>query len=487
MSTRRKTFVDDSRVKDGNSTDTSGYMTLLSDYQPCKIHPNELKVLYCVDCSTDICSSCADTIHRNDTVLSKVENSNQESFDDLNSTRTRLEKTVSVVAFHQQEISYALQKLEGEITKAGKVDVLGEDMTVLQKQVRSLQQDFSDKFKAIASRHEKELATIVEHMSTVTLNRHTSSVRKGSTSVAESKPTSVYENVKEGVGRIKGRKASSSAVSSGIAVVAKKFDLPSQMFGMTVLSQDTVIVGYGAKRHGIDSFSISGCRMQRLIESVGVVADIAYLSDGRSVISHNSDTIRIYNRGGTPTKLQFKCVHQSDFICAVSCDEQDFVYSVNGSSEINIFQTGSERPHRVIPTGTKRPTQICVTKTGTLITSTGDLKPSMVTVYSKDGIEGSTIEANESDDEFLYAAVDDLDRVFVARVKLRSDILRLSAYTLDGTRLVEQTIFDDLQLSDVIKPDRSWCYMTCPKPDTVTISIYKKLYFFKLSPPRRGL
>ena len=80
--------------------------------------------------------------------------------------------------------------------------------------------------------------------------------------------------------------------------VLRMLELPAGVQGMARLSDDTVVIGYGCSKLGADAVSISGAKKQYLKENIGPVRDIAILSDGRPVVSHGKDVIRVYNNLG---------------------------------------------------------------------------------------------------------------------------------------------------------------------------------------------
>ncbi|XP_030849508.1 uncharacterized protein LOC115927581 [Strongylocentrotus purpuratus] len=172
-----------------------------------------------------------------------------------------------------------------------------------------------------------------------------------------------------------------------------------RLFGLAALSKDAVVLGYAMNRKGCDRFTLSGDESPYLGSEVGDVYDVAFLSGGRTVISNHGGELFVYN-------------------------------AVSG---------------RVVPTGHIRPQHICVTKTGIMITSTGDITPSTVTVFDREGPVGTSIIATHNH-EYVYATVDSLDRVVVATVGLYSDVLRLTRYKLLGIELVEEVNFQHLRM-----------------------------------------
>ena len=151
----------------------------------------------------------------------------------------------------------------------------------------------------------------------------------------------------------------------------------------------------------------------------------------------------VYNTHTHSRGMTYTC-RRGQNITSLCTDKNDNIYAVNGNPEIYIFHGSNPNPHTIVPTGIK-PRQICVTKTGVMITSTCNTTPIRVTVFDREGHVGSSITASD-DDEYLYAAVDSVDRVLVARVRYGSDVFRLTRYTLQGTTLIKQMTFKALKL-----------------------------------------
>ncbi|XP_030848575.1 E3 ubiquitin-protein ligase TRIM50 [Strongylocentrotus purpuratus] len=219
-----------------------------------------------------------------------------------------------------------------------------------------------------------------------------------------------------------------------------------RLFGLAALSKDAVVLGYAMDRKGCYRFTLSGDEDQYLGSEVGDVYDVALLSGGRTIVSKQGDEFFVYNTvSGSSSGKRYACKQSGGFV-RVCTDQHDNIYAVNIKPEICIFHGSNPNPQRVVPTGDIRPKQICVTTTGIMITSTGDITPSTVTVFDRDGRVGTSIVATH-DDEFVYATVDSLDRVLVATVVNYSDVLRLTRYRLQGIRLVEEVRFQYQQLT----------------------------------------
>ena len=265
------------------------------------------------------------------------------------------------------------------------------------------------------------------------------------------------------------------AAESRPLVIAKDIDLPAGMRGMDKLSEDTVVVGYGSSQAGAESFTSEGVRHPFLGENVGSVRDIAILSNKHSVASHGKELIKLYNDVGNPTGIEFKSGILKCDNYKVFCDKNDKIYVVNCSKNIYIFNSCEDTPQKVLRTGRDHK-QICATSSGTIITTSSSL-PNVLTVFDQDGIEGSAIPTR-GDDERLYAGVDCEDRVFIASIKVRTGVFRLSRYILEGKRLMEEVQYTELQLAP---SQMSWCYLICLNQNLLAFATMAgKLYFIEI-------
>ncbi|XP_030832220.1 uncharacterized protein LOC115920519 [Strongylocentrotus purpuratus] len=202
--------------------------------------------------------------------------------------------------------------------------------------------------------------------------------------------------------------------SSFTLTVIRVISLSRSVQGMTAISEDKVLVGYGSNKDGSECVCVSGKSEQHLPTTVGEVCDIATLTDGRSVVSQQSHTLRLFNPDGSPTGVHYTCKNGPYFL-RICSDKDDNLYAVNGNPEIYIFRAKDPDPDEsVIPTGDIKPEQICVMKSGAMVVTTRGSKPGAVTLLDTSGHVITSITANHSH-EHLYAAVDSLDRVFIAK------------------------------------------------------------------------
>ena len=78
---------------------------------------------------------------------------------------------------------------------------------------------------------------------------------------------------------------------------------------------------------------------------------------------------------------------------------------------------------------------------------------------------------------FLYAAVDEQDRVYVASVDDENGNVVIRLYDIDGLNMKERVEFNVLSL----KLGFNWCYLVSLSPDMLAFGCCNKLYFIKVS------
>ena len=261
--------------------------------------------------------------------------------------------------------------------------------------------------------------------------------------------------------------------------VLKEIEMSDGMRGMARLSDDTVVIGYGRSKPGVEAYAVTGTKRSFLPEAVGLVRDIAILTDGNVVVSHGKNVIKVYSSTGHPTGIEF-FTHESCENYMLCSDNHDNVYAANLTDAIYVFKAGRNIPQHVIPTGNLNADQVCVTSNGTIIArsySTNIIHRNAITIYNRDGQMGSSVKACE-EQEYLHAAVDSQDRVFVGHVLFKSSSFRLSIYKVEGLQLIEEVTFKDLSLP---KASRAWHYMVSLTPSLLALANRdKKLYFIKV-------
>eukprot|EP00057_Strongylocentrotus_purpuratus_P021919 XP_011676393.1 PREDICTED: uncharacterized protein LOC100888142 isoform X2 [Strongylocentrotus purpuratus] len=268
-------------------------------------------------------------------------------------------------------------------------------------------------------------------------------------------------------------------VRSTLSLV-RKIDLPHMMSGMAALWQNAVVIGYGSHSQGSDCFFVSGGK-RPYMRTIGAVHDLAILTDRSTVVSQDGKIFHQLDPQDTNRKIgiQYACKRDNGFFTLCS-DQKDNIYAINGHPEIYVFKSRNPDPVRVIP-GKTNAMHICVLKTGVMITSTCAVKPSTVTMYDEEGHVGDSITGSD-EGEYLYAVVDSLDRVLVARVECNSDMLSLTRYIIQDSKLIVQTWFKLLKIPHLNSLHQgNWCYMVSLTPNMLAFAHATHLYFIKLA------
>ena len=265
--------------------------------------------------------------------------------------------------------------------------------------------------------------------------------------------------------------------------VLKMLELPGGVRGMARLSDDTVVIGYGSSKPGADAVSISGAQKQYLKENIRPVHHFSFLSDGKPVVSHGKDEIRVYNHEGFPTDIQFYTEekgtkHTFYYICIGRTDD---IYVANWTNSIFIFQQGKETPHKIVPLSDQLASQVGVTTTGMMIIREQNKDIShkhAISLYDRYGTKGDTITAKE-EREFLFADVDRQDRVFVGQIFTLSGRFKLSIYKVEDQRFIVLKKFKEVQLH--VPERKAWHSMVCLTPTLLALAnMDRKLYFIKV-------
>lgn len=433
----------------------------------CSLHSGVYQDIFCEDCAEFICLTCYLNGHK-DHVIKKKEELERDLKERRNTLIRRkarrflLERSMSNADDLKTDTHQHLHNLEKEIRDAfvKKLMILQEDEGMLLKvvnEIRKNSDETAEKSALFCQADEKLLALgHIELEMNASANDQTASAVRGKNA--------------------EGLHTSTPTVNS--MTIVGEIPLPKGLAGMSALSKDAVVVGYGWNGKGSDCFSLSGNQITHLKSDVGNVYDIAMLADGRTVVSHDVDVCLVFDRKGKRIG-GMKYICNKAGMCPMICsDQEDNIYAVGRSSEINIFHGSKSNPKRVVHTGNIKPSQICVTKTGIMVTCTCIMTPSTVTVFDRDGHIGGSITASD-DSEYLLAAVDGDDSVLVARVRVGSDTIGLTRYTLDGTRLLEDVAFAPLKLHS---PCQSfWSYMVSLTPNMLAFKSKRRLYFIELA------
>ncbi|XP_011660815.2 uncharacterized protein LOC105436692 [Strongylocentrotus purpuratus] len=185
-------------------------------------------------------------------------------------------------------------------------------------------------------------------------------------------------------------------VSIPCPAIEKVVDLPYPMSGITRLSEDSVLVGYGGSRYDADKVEINGnvqsCPSQHYNS---LFYDIAILSDSKIVVSVAPRQVTFFNENWSRTTYTTILNETGYNIPFISVSSKNEIIAANITDRIHVFDpTGSTRKHSIATMET--PGQALATKSGVIISSSCHYNPpSRVRVYDRDGKSGDPIAAKE--------------------------------------------------------------------------------------------
>eukprot|EP00057_Strongylocentrotus_purpuratus_P011492 XP_011665966.1 PREDICTED: uncharacterized protein LOC105439089 [Strongylocentrotus purpuratus] len=247
--------------------------------------------------------------------------------------------------------------------------------------------------------------------------------------------------------------------------------LRGTMWGMTPYSDDSVAIGYG-DTHGIDIIDSAGNQEQYAnIPSNMKCYDLVFQNYRSLCISTGAIEAHIYSPNGSRKSTIH--VKRNSYI-RLNRSQSDEILIANNAMRVYIYDpTGSILKHTV-PTKHNTTKQVYSTRSGLIMTSSCSNR-SVVTVYDRNRSVGNSLRAPSG--IYLYAAVDEQDRVYVASFDRENDNVVIRLYDLDGLNLKERVEFNVLNLT----LNGSWCYLVSLSPDMLAFACDTKLYFIKVS------
>nr|XP_054768113.1 tripartite motif-containing protein 45-like [Lytechinus pictus] len=472
-------------------------------FEKCSIHKLENKDMYCEDCKVQVChkhDKCVLVGHKAHEIKNQVdfEQELRRKVEDLAQRcadkKTELEKNIQNIEIQRHEVHTAVQTLLDDVKQAYtiKAKELEENLRNLTEQINALKHSFDDDLNVLKSKDRQRIKSIcssitlvdngrLSHLETDTLSAHIllceelddmlkeatdHTSASAITKKAKGKRFKPADNTRLDLGSISG--------SDPKIEVIQCVNLRSIMFGMTRYSHNSVGIAYGWDAQGIDIIDSNGSKQQYSnIPNDGKYYDLVYQQDGSLCVSlYHTKEAYIYS----PLGSRKATIHVRDGPndLNVNRSPSDEIIINNNRRQVYIYDpTGSTLKHTV---QTKHNTwQASTTRTGLIVTSSCHADPRVVTVYDRDGNAGESLQAPRG--VYLYAAVDEQDRVYIASVDWQNRKVVIRLYDLDGLNLRERVEFNTLDMALGL----GWCYLVSLSPDILAFAWYKKLYFIKVS------
>ncbi|XP_011667396.1 uncharacterized protein LOC105439742 [Strongylocentrotus purpuratus] len=513
----------------------NGKVSVGHQSEKCCIHKQENKDMFCADCKVHVCFKCVIVDHQIHKIKNQVhfEQELRLKVNDLvqrcATKKSELEKNIQNVEVQRHEVYTAVQRLLDDVGQAYRIKAkkLEENHRNLIESINAVKRSFDDDLNVLKSNDRKRIKGICSSITLVDNDRlrrletdsltahtllceeldamlkeatdHTSAA--AITKKAQEKRYKPADDTRLDLGSItesttghtsvaaitkKAQKKTSQPaddIDLGIGSISESVhklqviqcvDLRGDMWGMTHYSDDSVAIGYG-ETHGVDIIDSAGKQEQYAnIPSNIVCYDLVFQNDRSVCISTGTNEAHIYS----PNESRKSTIHvkNSCYTIRINRSQSDEILISNSEKQVYIYDpTGSTLKH-TIPTKHNITRQVSATRSGLLVTSSCNyIDSSVVMVYDRVGNAGKSLQA--PGDIYLYAAVDEQDRVYVASVDFKNGNVMMRLYDLDGLNLKERVEFKVPNL----KPSYDCCYLVSLSPNMLAFAYDKKLFFIKVS------
>ena len=464
----------------------------------CLVHKPGKKELFCEDCKVYICLMCTVLNHRDHKIKHQadLEKEIREKVDGIikrsNDKKNEFEKHIQDIESKRQEIETAIQKLQGNIKEAftEKLEKLKENERLLITETQLLQENCGKELDALKSGHRQKIKAISSSVSLVAKGRLRHLEKDSLTAhslISKDLEGLLEEAIDEAsVTDLTTRTSTTLFIPAGdelldlgrVSILAcmaigKVVDLPYLMSGITQLSEDSILVGYGSSKCDADKVEINGS-VQKCTKTGFYVYDIAHQSNSTILVSREQRKIKISSAtdwSSTSEKTISNDTGSSFPYLTVSSENE--IIAANRNDRIHILDpTGSTRKHSIATVET--PMQALATKSDVIVSSSCSSTPSRVRLYDREGKYGDPIAAKEG--EYLYPAVYGEDRVFIASVNKPAGRIQITLYRPEGLKLKKIVEFEELEL----KLSHTWCYLVSVSHNTLAFACGTKVYFLTI-------
>nr|XP_054774089.1 E3 ubiquitin-protein ligase TRIM71-like [Lytechinus pictus] len=481
-----------------------GKASIGHQFEKCSIHRKENKDMFCKGCKVRVCLLCVVAGHKVHEIknLADFEQELRRKVTVYTEAcaykKAELEMNIQNIEEQRHEVHTAMQKLLDDVRQVYTIKVkeleagLEEKLRILTKEINALKRSFDDDLNILKSKDRQRIKSIssslalidknkLGNLETDSLSAHILLCDELSAMLEQDTDCTSAEDITEKAQEKRFNPADISSLDLGCISgsdpklkVIKDVDLRGGMCGMTRHSHKSVAVGYGDNAQGIDIIdSAGGKQPYRNIPNDIKCWDLFFNQNRQLYVSVGREEVHMYSPHGSKKAA----IHVRNMICNLKLNRSrsNEVLVANGAHQVSIYDpTGSTLKDNV---PTKHKTwQVSSTRSGLIVTSSCNLtNPSVVTVYDRDRNEGKSLQAPE--DVYLYAVVDEQDRVYVASVDHKNSEVVIRLYDLDGLNLKERVKFNAL---DIIC-DYPWCYLVSLSPDLLAFACWEELYFINIS------
>ncbi|XP_063969606.1 E3 ubiquitin-protein ligase TRIM45-like [Lytechinus pictus] len=478
-----------------------GKVSIGHQFEKCSIHKQENKDMFCDDCKVRVCLRCVVVGHKVHNIKNqsdfeqKLRRKVTELAKQCAAKKAELEKNIQNIELQRHEVHTAMQKLLDDVSQAYSIKVkeLEGNLQDLIEQINELKRSFEDDLNILKSKERQRIKSICSsitlvdndrlgHLETDSLSAHNLLCNELEAMLKEVTDRTTAEVITKKAQETSFNPGDKSCLDLGFISgsdpkleIIKCIDLRGKMIGMTAYSHTSVAIVYWNNVRGIDIIDTAGGTEQYTnIPHDGVgYGDIMIQRDNALCVSTGRTEAHVYSPDGS-RKATIN-VSGTGYYLRLNRSPSNEILIANGANKVYIYDpTGSTLKHTV---PTKHKTwEASSTRSGLIVTSSCNVtNPSVVTVYDRDGNAGESLQAPIG--IYLYATVDEQDRVYVASVDCKNRKVVIRLYDLDGLNLRERVEFNALKMT----LDSSWCYLVSLSPDLLAFACDKKLYFIKVS------
>ncbi|XP_011676819.1 E3 ubiquitin-protein ligase TRIM71-like [Strongylocentrotus purpuratus] len=477
----------------------NGKVSIGHPSEKCCIHKQENKDMFCEDCQVHVCFKCVIVGHQNHNIKNQTdfEQELRLKVNDLvrrcAAKKSELEKNIRNVEVQRHKVYTVVQKLLDDVSQAYiiKAKELDENHRYLIEKINAIKRSFEDDLNVLKSKDRQTIESICSsiilvandrlgRLETDNLSAHTLLCEELDAMLEEATDNTSAAAITEKAQERRFKPADDTRLDLGSISetnpklqIIRCVDLRGVVLGMTRYSDDSVAIGHW-NPNGIDIIDSAGKQGQYAnIQRSVTCYDLVFQQDRSLFISTGFEEAHVYSPNGC--KKSTIHVKSSGYLLKLNGSPLDEILIANSEKKVYIYdQTGTTLKHTV-PTIHNETKQVSATRSGLVVTSSCNTNPSVVTVYDRDGNAGKSLQAQ--DDVYLYAALDEQDRVYVASVDSKNSHIVIRLYDLDGLNLKEIVEFNALTMTIGFE----WCYLVSLSPDILAFASHKKLHFIKVS------
>ncbi|XP_072179744.1 uncharacterized protein [Diadema setosum] len=480
---------------------SQGKASIQQQSEKCLVHRQEKKDLFCEQCAVHVCLKCVIVAHRDHKIknLQDFEGELQEKVNDLSTQcktrKSEYEKNIHELEMRRKNMHDSFQKFRSEVRAecSKRIQLLQEReqtlIRILDEMHASLDEEL-DHLKTCDRQKIKNMATLATLITTdrdkfkqleaESLAAHSLLCRELEDLLKINADPSNAKHVEESAcSDVMAFSPFDSTVDIGKMKLTIKVDvtisLPDTVLYLTAKSANTVAVGYSNVGY-IDVIDLSDTSTRKQLPNCPSYSprfSVAFQKNGTLVTSTGSSYSTVYRYspdGSSVENLNLSGPGVGSYFPAVNIGVSGDIIIANGSNQVYIFDPTEGKLKLTVNTKENTPMQGVETKSQLLVTSSCYItSPSVVTVYDKEGNAGNSVKGLSG--EYLYVAVDDKDRVYVANVT--SSRLRLSIYIIEGLDLKEWIQFEDIQNLNLNNSRRGFIWLSSGR---LALSCLSRLY-----------